>query len=203
MFSKLSLRILCILLSSSRIQTYFSKIICLLWDLSLQLLHGPTWIALSGCQSGIIFVNVVSVFLNLDTQSKKRKSKKSIRWVADQNTINTHILLGEKSYKNVKAKPNSIHIYAICVNSKSYNLFSGAFWPSVSHYVLFPPKHVMPVSFPTEDRPCTRFCAIYWLTQNLKERGRGNKLPHNPSYTRSCFQKTVHWEQRLHRGYIV
>lgn len=111
-----SLRILCILSSSSHIQTYFSKIICLLWDLSLQLLHGPIWTALSGCQSGIIFVNVVSVFLNLDIHTHTQR-KKGESGVADQKTVIIHTLPGEKSYKNVMTKPNSIHIHASCVNS--------------------------------------------------------------------------------------
>lgn len=103
---------LCILFSSSRIQTYFSKIICLLWDLSLQLLHGPTWIALSGCQSGIIFVNVVSVLLSLriHTHTHKKKSKLSC-W--SENNKYTHFTRRkklQKGYDKAKFYSYSCHV---------------------------------------------------------------------------------------------
>lgn len=99
------------LLSSSHNQTYFSKIICCLWDVSPQLLHGPIWIALSGCQSGIIFVNVVSVFFNLDTHTQKNSK---VSWWSENNKY-TYFTRRKKVIKPLWQSPNSIHVHAICV----------------------------------------------------------------------------------------
>lgn len=149
----------------SHIQTYFSKIICCLWDVFPHIIHGPIWTALSGCQSGITFVNVVSVFFNLDTHIHL-KSKPS--WWSENNK---YTYFTRKQVKNIIKTQilfmfmqfvwNSLWQPWVLPNSISHNLFSAALWYSVSHYLLFLPFNVISVSLPTQDRACTRICIIY------------------------------------------
>lgn len=147
--------------SSSHIQTYFSKTICCLWDVFPQLIQGPIWTALSGCQSGITFVNVVRVFFNLDTHTHL---KSKLSWWSENHKY-TYFTRKKvtKTLKNPKFYSCSCHLCGIhcgnitsksalnsvLPNSISHNLFSAALWPSVSHYLLFLPFNVISVSFQT------------------------------------------------------